>query len=394
MASENLTRQELAAELDAILQKGVDAGAPGLSAAVCSSHEVLWQSAAGFADLSNDQPLHSSHVFGIGSITKMFVAVVILQLVDESSLKLSNTVGELLKPEVYADIDDAGTATIEQLLGHTAGIDSWEDNVSWIVHGRGKEIVPEHIWGKLEPLDYIRRSKANAPSVGEYYYANTNYTLLGLIIEEITKNAAEEEIRSRILEPLDMDHTHLEGFEKAPNPDLLPRRYHWATDTFRETAGVSPSFPYVKSNLIDVTSSNLSSEWVAGGFISSTTDLLKFATALRDGRLLSASALEFMKQWKTRPAPSQSEVGHGIFRISFPPSASSDKWLGHTGGVLGFTAMLLWSETGDCAVAVLGNAGIMHAGAVPYDASKIVMSTPFLEVAARLAVESTQSGAT
>ncbi|KAI0430879.1 beta-lactamase/transpeptidase-like protein [Xylaria sp. FL1042] len=253
-----ILNEDLIAELEALLQERVDSGAPGVCAAIHSSGKILWESAKGLSDILHNQALNTNHHFGIGSITKVFVAVVILQLIAESKLALSTTVGEILNPEVYSKIENGQQATIEQLLSHHAGIDSWEDEPSWIVRGRGRDIRNDHIWGKTEALDYIRRPRATAPEPGRGYYSNTNYTLLGLMIEKVTHNTAEGEIRRRILEPLNMDQTYFEGFEKPMHPENLPDRYHWATDKFRETAGVAPSFPYVRKNIIEVTASNLS----------------------------------------------------------------------------------------------------------------------------------------
>ncbi|KAH8655724.1 beta-lactamase/transpeptidase-like protein [Xylariales sp. PMI_506] len=359
-----------------MLENGVKSGCPGFSAAVYARGRVQWKSAKGLSDIEAQQQLQTSHLFGIGSITKVFVAVVILQLVDESRLSLDSTVGDLLQPEVYSNIDNAENAKVHQLLGHYAGIDSWEDDRAWILHGRGKEMDPAHIWGKLGPLDYIRRPKINAPDPGQLYYANTNFTLLGLIVETITKSTAEAEIRKRILEPLGMDQTFLEGFEQPPHPENIPHRYHWATPAFCETAGVSPAFPHVRENLIDATASNLS-------FISSATDLVTFAAALRDGKLLSERGLEVMKDWKKRPGRIM-EIGHGLFRMTLPVDPQ-ERWLGHSGGVIGFTAFVLWKETGDCVISALVNVGSMHSGPVPYDCVKLILDSKFLALASQLA---------
>lgn len=382
MSAPSRSRQDLVRELEELLQQSVNAGAPGSVAAITSSGKIIWESAKGQSDIVGNQPLDARHHFGVGSITKVFVAVVILQLIDESKLKLSDTVDKILDPEVYAGIDNAGQASIERLLSHHAGIDSWEDEPSWIVRGRGKDIRNDHIWGKTEALDYIRRPRSIAPEPGQGYYANTNYTLLGLIIEKVTGQPAEKEIRRRILEPLNMDQTYLEGFEEPKHPEHLPHRYHWATKQFRDTAGVAPSFPYVRDELIEVTPSNLSTSWAAGGMISSVHDLLKFAPALRDGRLLSSAGMDILKDWK--PFPDSNEVGHGIFRWK-SLGTSSGSWLGHSGGVLGFSAWLLWKENSDCAVSVLSNVGSVHSGAVPSNGVSVVTRSNFLEIAAQLA---------
>lgn len=389
MSPPKQSRQSLANELEELLQQCVDSGAPGVSAAIASSGEIVWESAKGHSDIVGSDPLDVRHHFGIGSITKVFVAVVILQLIEESKLALSSTVHQILDPEVYSGIENAAPASIERLLSHHAGIDSWEDEPSWIVRGRGRDIRNDHIWGKTEALDYIRRPRVTAPEPGQGYYSNTNYTLLGLIIEKITGHTAEKEIRRRILEALNMDQTYFEGFEEAKHPEHLPHRYHWATDQFRDIAGVAPSFPYVRDDLIEVTPSNLSTSWTAGGMISSVHGLLKFASALRDGRLLSSASMGILKDWKPFPDLSQ-QMGHGIFRWS-SLGTSSEKWLGHSGGVLGFSAFLLWKETGDCAVSVLSNVGSVHSGNVPANAVTVVKNSDFLEIAARLVEASKES---
>ncbi|CAI6101485.1 unnamed protein product [Clonostachys chloroleuca] len=367
------------AQINAILRESVRAGVPGLSVAV-SSVRKTWTFSSGVSNLRSLEPVDTTHLFGIGSITKIFVAVVVLQLVEEGKLGLLDTVNGLLEPGVYRGIVDAGDATVARLLSHEAGIDSWEDDPSWIRNGRGSEIEPSYIWAKTETLDYIRRPKKTAPEPGRWYYSNTNYTLLGLIIEKVTGSSAESEIRHRVLNPLGMRQTYLEGFESPPSEGLLPSRYHWATDTFRDAAGTSPLFPPMSERLIDCTSSNLSTEWTAGGILSSATDLATFAVALRDGKLLSSESLAVMTEW--RSVANGEEMGHGLFRIKRP---DADAWLGHFGGVLGFTAALWWKESGDCAVVVLSNVGRMHAGNVPSSGSHIVVKSNLLEVASKLA---------
>ncbi|PTB34906.1 hypothetical protein M441DRAFT_154581, partial [Trichoderma asperellum CBS 433.97] len=176
----------------------------------------------------------------------------------------------------------------------------------------------------------------SAPERGSYYYSNTNYELLGYVIENITQNTAEVEICRRIIEPLGMEHTFLEVFE-SKNKGNIPRRYQFATKLYRETAGMNPALPEIDDGkLIDCTASNLSVEWIAGDMFSSPSDLVKFATALRDGRLLNTESLETMKMW--RPTTNvAAEIGHCLFKME---DSEENAWLGHFGGVLGFTGAL------------------------------------------------------
>ncbi len=371
------------AKLKAILAGSVTAGVPGLSATIATA-DRHWNLTAGLVD--EVAPVEPSHIFGIGSITKVFVAVVILQLVEEGKLHLSDTVGKVLSSGLYRDIDNAASATVERLLSHHAGIDSWEDDPVWIREGRGDRLDPGHVWGKAEPSEYIRRPRRTAPNPGEYGYSNTNYTLLGLMIEKATGSTAEGEMRRRILGPLGMEHTFLEGFEPRSNRRVATRRYHWATDTFCENAGFPGAFTK-HGQLIDCTGSNLSVEWTAGGMVSSASDLVKFAVALRDGKLLRPESMAFMTEWS--PITETEEMGHGIFRRK---DGADDAWIGHNGSVLGFTAALWWKEKGDAVIAVVGNVGTVHCGKVPSSAAHVVLNTDIFEVVTELSAAASVLG--
>jgi D-alanyl-D-alanine carboxypeptidase len=380
--SQSKTRAEILSQLQEILDSSTAAGVPGISALIRTSTQVLWSSTAGFSNLSTRSPINDGHIFGIGSITKVFVTVVILLLVEENLLKLSDTVSSILPEQAIQGIKNAGPATIGGLLRHFAGVESWEDDPKWIIEGRGKELDPDRVWGKDDTLEYIRHASSLTPGV--FSYANTNFTLLGLIVERTTGISAESEIRKRILIPLGMSDTYLEKFEDGVGEEKVPRRYHFATEEFLKTAGICPSFSETEWNgtrLIDATGSNLSVEWVAGGMISSPADLTTFGLAIRDGKLLNLSSMKILQDWK--PAENGAEIGHGLFRFKSPFGYGN--WLGHNGSVLGFTGSLFWLEDGDCTVSVLANVGTMHAGNVPSSAAHVVIKSEFLGLAKELA---------
>ncbi|PPJ52234.1 hypothetical protein CBER1_09723 [Cercospora berteroae] len=357
---------KLRSEIDAILRKYITAG--GASVALASSQTEPLCFHTGLADIKQSKPVEAMHLFGIGSITKVFVAVVVLQLLEEDKLALQDTVQEHLHQDIYRNIDDAGNASISQLLNHTSGIDSWEDDSAWLVDARGARIQLDRIWQKTETLDHIRRPKKTAPSPGTWAYANTNHTLLGSIIESVTGKSAESEIRQRILELLDLKLTFLDGFESCPEGGTVASRYHYASQHFQNTAGVCNAFPSVREDIIDVTGSNLSVSWMAGGMISHPLDLVKFALALRTGRLLKPSSMALMHDFVSSALPGH-EMGRGNFRQIIPGQGA---WIGHSGGVLGFSAQLWWKEDGGCVVCVLANVGTVNAGKVDFGTSPIV----------------------
>lgn len=349
----------------------------GLSAGVASSKSKIHRFDVGLANILEDRAVDSTCFFGIGSITKVFVAVVVLQLVEEGKLRLSDIAGQLLDKEVLLDVDGAYEASIEQLLGHRAGIDSWEDDPEWIAHGRGRFVRPDHIWTKTEPLDYIRRPRKTAPAAGQWYYSNTNYTLLGLIVEKITKDTAEAQIRSRIIERLGLNHTYLEGFEQ-PRSGHVTGRYHFASAAFKKNAGIYPSAREINDHLIEACGYNMSTSWLAGGMISQVSDLLKLAIALRKGQLLQPASMQLMQRWTA--AREDLECGHGLFRMRL----RSGYWIGHSGGVLGFSAGLWWHEETDCAICVLGNVGFVHAETASKGVKAVVSTSRLPDLALRL----------
>ena len=100
-------------------------------------------------------PMHADDRCGVGSITKTFAAVVVLQLADEGRVDLAETPATYLShiPAV-AEVPNTGIATLRHLLSHQSGIPTWEFESEWIPAGRGAAMVPGHVWGKEETLRY------------------------------------------------------------------------------------------------------------------------------------------------------------------------------------------------------------------------------------------------
>lgn len=124
--------------LQATLQESVDAGVPEIVAAISSSKGIPLSSSTNCAEIETSKDIDINNVFGIGSITKVFVAVVIFQLIEERKLTLSTRLGDILPPDILDGIANAADATIDILLNHTSGVESWEDDPIWIAEGRGR----------------------------------------------------------------------------------------------------------------------------------------------------------------------------------------------------------------------------------------------------------------
>ncbi len=347
------------------LVQGIAMGIPGLSVAIGAGDTLAWQGTAGSSDLRRNISIRPRDRFGVGSITKTFVARVILQLVEEGRLDLEKTPLDYLDQEIVARIPNTDTATLRHLLNHQSGIPTWEFQADWIRRGRGAEMDLDHIWGKTETLQYCTRNllpATNAPGQ-RYSYSNTNYTLLGLIIEAVTGREASVEIRRRILEPLGLRDTFLESFEDIPGGCV--GHYHYATPRFQAVAGIHPDFVRIGPYLVESSAGNLSPEWTAGGIVSSAADLVRWARAIRDGELLGPAMQAEVVTWypPAEGAGRRSRYLQGISRQEgFHDGLAA--W-GHSGGTLGFTAYMYWLEGTDIIVVMLANVGGMHSGLSP-----------------------------
>lgn len=348
--------------LEDALVVGIAAGIPGISAAIGTGDSVAWAGTAGYDDLLRRAPVELEDRFGVGSITKTFVATVVLQLVAEGKLNLDSTPQDYLDLDVIRAIPNTGTASLRHLLNHQSGIPTWEFQEDWIRKGRGSQMRLGYVWGKTETLEYCTGdllSATNEP--GERYsYSNTNYTILGLIIEAVTGNDAAAEIRSRLLEPLGLENTFLESFENIPGGYV--HHYHYATPRFDEVAGVHRAFPEIRPYLVESTAGNLSPEWTAGGIVTSAGDLIRWARALRDGDLVTP---EMHREMLTFYPPEEPRGGRSQYLqgISRTEGFYRDYTvLGHGGGTLGFSAGMYWIEESDVALVLLTNVGQMHSG--------------------------------
>ena len=347
------------------LVHGVAMGIPGLSVAIGSGDCLAWTGTAGYSDILRKVPVKPDDRFCIGSITKTFVARVILQLVQEGRLDLNRTAADYLDPEILRGISNADRATLRQLLNHQSGVPDWEFLETWIRKGRGDQMVPGKIWGKTETLETIRNAQLPAvhPPGQRYAYTNTNYTLLGLIIEAVTGSDAVAEIRRRIIQPLGLENTFFDSFEEIPGG--IVHHYHYATPQFTKVAGIHPEFTEIRPYLVESTVGNFSAEWTVGGMVSSASDLVRWARAIRSGELLGPA---MQKEVFTYYPPqenqnSQEEYMQGVDKIK--DCYNHRAAFGHGGGTLGFTAAMYWLENTDVTIVLLTNVGCMHSGLKP-----------------------------
>ena len=268
---------------------------------------------AGGAPVDLDVP------WNIGSLTKTMVAVVVLQLADEGRIDLDAGIAQYMP-----DLAGADEITPRQLLQHTSGLNDYE-NLPAVLDDRQRPWTPDEMIAVAEAA-----GRVGVPG-GEFHYSNTNYVVLGRIIEQVTGNAWSDEVQSRIAEPLGMADTSLLVEPSTPGYAVVDGGFADATHVEDPSLGGA-----------------------AGGMQSTGRDLVKFGAALFGGTLLSPESLQQMQTFV--PGDDLSEYGithsYGLGLERYETDAVTV--LGHLGtGLQG--SFLGYDPTNHTLVAVTSN---------------------------------------
>jgi D-alanyl-D-alanine carboxypeptidase len=305
---------------------------------VAAGPDFRWEGAAGLADLERAEPLTSDHRFRVASVSKLFVAAVVLQLIDEGALALES--------EAVPVVDGV---TVRQLLNHTSGLPNLFDDVVAFFEPYRRNLA--HRW-ELAPHEVLVRVKERprlfAPGAG-WAYSGSNYLALGLLIEETTGVSLREELRRRIFEPLELEATDLPSEPTAVAG--FARGY------------LPPNHPLIPSpDRVDVTELDLSFSWAGGGLISTGPDLARFIQALLGGDLLRPALRSEMLRTVPSDWDESDAYGLGIEQVTslmgVAASPCGAAW-GHLGFFPGYTTIALASEDGERQVVVLANGELM-----------------------------------
>ncbi|MFJ2192013.1 serine hydrolase domain-containing protein [Kitasatospora sp. NPDC087861] len=257
-----------------------------------------WFGTAGVADTRTGGRRSPQDRFRIGSISKTFVATVVLQLAAEGRLSLDDTADRWLPGVLHGHHDGAGV-NIRMLLNHTSGIFNYTDDV---------EALNRHETHTPESLVQIATSHPPAFTPGsDWAYSNTNYVLAGMIVERATGRALAEEITERISRPFGLTGTYL---PHGGDPTIHgPHSRHY-TKLFQ----TGPGAP-----VHDATELDPSVFWAAGGMISTAGDLNRFFGALLGGRILPPDRQRDMfTTVPTRDWISDAAYGLGVSSVRLP----------------------------------------------------------------------------
>lgn len=303
------------------IQQLLDAAAhkyniPGSIIAIRDDQGRTWKTTNGYADIALRTPIQSNMLFRMGSNTKTYVGTLVLQLADAGKLALDDPVNKYLKEEMTAYLPsyDGDAITLRHLLRHTSGIANFTLDADWgnaFISDPSKQYFPQELLMIADKL-----SKApTAPKFGSFFYSNTNYILLGLIVRKASGMVYENALRNAIFLPWGMEATYAPPLGDASLKAPFSRGYWEDGET---------------GTLHDVTLRDSSTVWSSGNLVTSITDLVRWGELLGRGTLL-ASATQ-AQRLQTVPMDDHLNYGLGIVRDS------SANLIGHQGGMIGYTS--------------------------------------------------------
>ena len=333
------------AELGASLSRLVKKGTPGAMIYVRSGGQAT-RVARGVSVVKGRRPMRTADTFRIGSLTKTYVATVLVGLAAENKLSLDDPVERSLPGLVPG----GEGITIRQLLNHTSGIYEYENDPRVL-----KPYLKGNLGYRWTPRKLVAIAVSHPPLFKpgtRYDYSNTNYQIAGLIIKAVTGSTLTDQLQQRVFGPLQLRHTALQLSARRDVPDVhgyLVLNRPPATDI----TGLSP-YP-----------------WADGAIISTLSEVARYYRALLTGRLVDPAMLSAMKT--TVPEGSGSDLpgvrsGLGIERY---PTRCGSAW-GHSGSFPGYLVYALTSATGKRQVVLAIN---QDPGSLPSDVRRAFFRT-------------------
>lgn len=289
------------AELKELLQKSIDRGYPGIAMILQMRDGITHSAVVGFSDLQKRIPLRIDDGFHMASINKTITATAVLQLIDEKKISQDSKIADILGAAV-ARIPYSDQITVAQLLDHSSGIYPTNNDMDYLNTVIGPNADPHRVWTPRQFLalaDQDRSRPAGKPGDG-HHYSDTNYILLGMIVEKVSGQSFKTYIKQSLLEPLGMRSTYFYSdylSDNATPPVQTVRGYLLATKDLRDVISIHPMFSSVEKRkegeLLDTTAAAERID-AAAGLVTNLPDLLKFAEALFRGKLLSQGSQHFL----------------------------------------------------------------------------------------------------
>ena len=306
------------------------------SLTIREGENVVFNKAYGFADVEKNIKADRLTRYKIGSISKTFTAVMVMQLIEEKKLTLQTKLNRF-----YPKIKNAEKISIYDLLHHRTGI------VDFVNQDSAFHKVLDKKHSKEDILKVITSYEPLFEPGSKYQYSNSNFFILGCIIEKLTKKSYAENLQNRIVKKAELgtyeSKTEMTAKGAVTNKVFVPTTYYKeeATNTANKE---SYSYYFDGTYWVKSLENHNSIPFASGGITSTTADLTKFIYALFDGKLVSQASLDQMKEIKE---------GYGKALIQFP--FGERRFYGHGGRIENFSSMLGYYPTEKLSFSLISN---------------------------------------
>ena len=289
----------------------------------------------GFADVEKQQKANVNTQYRIGSISKTFTAVLVMKAVEEKKISLNQKLSEF-----YPDIPNADKITIENLLQHRTGIHNLTNEAEYWQYNTKPQT-------ESSLVTIIKKYKSDFEPGSKYEYSNSNYILLGFILEKVYKKSYAELIKAKITKPLKLTLTEVGG--KIDTSKDQAKSYQFTNGKYEVSNETDMSIPIG-----------------AGNIISTPRDLLEFILGLENGKLIKKENVDKMKNFIDN-------YGYGLVKVPF------DKYsgFGHTGGIDNFRSALYYFPDLKTAVSFTTNQSDMDTNEISIKMVEAAMGKDF-----------------
>ena len=354
----NVLKKEIQLKLDEWHKAGKF---PGATVGVVLPHGESFGLAVGYSDRDAKTPMRPGDRMLAGSTGKTFAAATAMQLVKEGKINLDDKVGKYLGKETwFARLPNAKDITVRQLMNHTSGLVRYEFKDQFT---KDLTASPDKVWKPAELVSYLLDEKAPFEAGKGWDYSDTNYIVLGMIIEKVTGKRFYDEANRRLVKPLKLSNTIPQD---SPRIKGLVQGYAGANNPF---GGKDAMITDGKFAI------NPQFEWTGGGWATTSEDLARWAKMMYEGKAFDSSLLPVMLDGV--PAKLGRDTKYGLGVIIRPTQAGLT--YGHSGFFPGYMTDMMYFPDHKIAVAVQVNSSVPQdlgkpLGRVAVEIAQVVMS--------------------
>lgn len=314
-----------------LLDEYTELGLPGISIAIETSSDGWWVGTSGMASIEDDVVMKPCHLQHSASMAKPYIATLIMSLVEDGSLDLDDPIRDYLPQDMVSQIANAEIASIRQLLNHTSGIFNFDNNMKMYVDTFNDPLVHKSIESVFEKYIY-GMPPFEAPG-GDFHYSNTAYSLLGMIVEEVSGMTLGDYMEQEIIAALGLQSTY---YKSSPG---FPEIANTVNSYFEHYPGQLQNCTDIQMNFTDLAYGH-------EGIIATPYDYAVFIKELMTGNILEQQTVDLMINASNRSGDTKS-VGLGI-KEYYTDYGSA---FGHTGGSIGSIGYMMYfpeSEVSFC----------------------------------------------